>query len=120
MTTTETGQIPQIDLEVALARVGGDLELLREVAGLFLDDYPRELARLRDAVASADANLVERCSHSLKGSVSNFGAPEVSSAALALEERGRAGTLDDAATMLLRLEDALRRLRPELESIGAE
>ena len=112
--------MPQVDRDVALDRVGGDRELLREVAELFLDDYPRELANLKEALAHRDASLVERCSHSLKGSVSNFGAPEVFSVALALEEQGRAGKLDGAGELLLRLEDALQRLRPELESIGVE
>ena len=62
-----------IDKELALSRVGGDAELLREIHGLFLEDYPKVIADLRDATARGDASGVEQ-SHSLKGSVANFGA----------------------------------------------
>ena len=34
------------DLALALHRVDGDAELLRDLIGLFLDDYPQQLAAL--------------------------------------------------------------------------
>ncbi len=67
-------QLHHLDEAVALSRVGGDVELLREVVGLFLDDYPQSLDLIRDAVARGDQAGLERHAHSLKGSVSTFGA----------------------------------------------
>ncbi len=78
-----------IDREVALSRVGGDAELLREIAALFLDDYPKVMADLHDAAARGDASTVERTAHSLKGSVANFGAKSVMETALKIEDFGR-------------------------------
>lgn len=106
-----------MDREVALSRVGGDEELLKEIAGLFLEDYPKAIADLRDAVAGADAHRLERTAHGLKGSVSNFGAQSAVEAALSLESMGRARKLDDAPRVLQMLELALAALRPELESL---
>jgi len=65
--TPATGRI------AALSRVGGDVELLKEVVELFLDDYPSTFEKIRGAVASRDATALEHHAHSLKGSVSTFG-----------------------------------------------
>src|SRR5262249_1948141 len=61
-----------LDRALALSRVGGDAELLKEIAMLFLEEYPRVLDELRNAIARGDARSVERTAHGLKGSVSNF------------------------------------------------
>jgi two-component system sensor histidine kinase/response regulator len=110
-------QLHRLDESVALSRVGGDVELLREVIGLFLDDYPQSLDMIRDAVARGDQSSLERHAHSLKGSVSTFGAEEAFEAALALEKQGRTGDLAQAQDGLHRLEHALATLRPELEAL---
>ena len=106
-----------IDREVALSRVGGDIKLLKEIATLFLDEYPRILAGLHDAVARGDARGVERTAHGLKGSVSTFGASAASDAALKLETMGRAHQLAEVSHVLGTLELALAALRPELEAL---
>src|SRR5580700_12210479 len=93
-------QLAHLDEALALSRVGGDFELLREVVGLFLDDYPRALEKIRNAVAANDASGVEHNAHSLKGSVSTFGAKDVFEAALALEKLGRSANLSDARSGL--------------------
>jgi len=108
-----------MDEALALSRVGGDFELLREVVGLFLDDYPRTLEKIRSAVAANDASGVEHNAHTLKGSVSTFGAKDVFESALALEKQGRSGNLSCAQDGLRKLENALQALRPDLEALQA-
>lgn len=110
-------QLHQLDESVALSRVGGDVDLLREVVGLFLEEYPHSLDNIRDAVARSDQAAVERHAHSLKGSVSTFGAQQAFDAALALEKQGRSGDLQAAPELLHKLEYALLALRPALEAI---
>jgi HPt (histidine-containing phosphotransfer) domain-containing protein len=105
------------DKSVALSRVGGDLELLKEIAILFLDDYPKSLTELRAAVETGDARRLERSAHGLKGSVSNFGARPAVDAAFQLEAMGRAQHLVEVEQVLHTLELALAALRPELESL---
>ncbi len=112
-------QLGQLDAALALSRVGGDLELLREVVGLFIDDYPQALVNIRESIAAHDKSSLERHAHSLKGSVSIFGADEASAAALALEKQGRTGDFTGVEEGLSRLEHALSALRPELEAIQA-
>src|SRR5712692_6510593 len=106
-----------MDRSLALSRMGGDDELLREIAGLFLEEYPELLARLAAAVSDHDAQTVERAAHSIKGSVANFGAQSAFQAALELEQMGRAEKLVDASEQLSALERALASLHAELEAL---
>jgi HPt (histidine-containing phosphotransfer) domain-containing protein len=108
---------PVLDREVALSRVGGDVELLKEIAALFLGEYPKILDELRSAAERGDARRLERTAHSLKGSVSNFGACPAVAAAGSLEAMGRAGRLEQAAPVIRDLERALAALGAELERL---
>jgi two-component system, sensor histidine kinase and response regulator len=112
-------QLQQLDESLALSRVGGDADLLREVIELFLDDYPHTLENIRSAVAARDATKIEHEAHSLKGSVSTFGARRAFEAALALEKQGRSKDLSGVENGLCQLEDALQALVPELQLIQA-
>ena len=107
-------QLRELDESLALSRVGGDLDLLKEVVELFLDDYPSTFEKIRAAVISRNATALEHHAHSLKGSVSTFGANRAFEAAFTLEKQGRSGDLTDAPDGLLQLEQALAALRPEL------
>jgi two-component system, sensor histidine kinase and response regulator len=108
---------PALDREVALARVGGDPELLKEIAVLFLDNYNSWLGELREAATRGDALGVEHTAHGLKGSVANFGAHAAVDAALRLEKLGRSRDLTNISQSLAALESALTDLRPELEAL---
>lgn len=106
-----------MDRATALARVGGDLELLKEIAALFLDEYPRALDDIHKALASGDAKLLERAAHGLKGSVANFCARPAEDAAFQLEQMGRAQKMDQASQTLAALEHSLALLQAELASL---
>ena len=105
------------DRTLALSRVGGDAELLKEIALLFLEDYPQSLRELREAIETGDAKRVERAAHGLKGSVSNFGARTAVEAAYRIETMGRAQQLTSVEPALRMLERALAALRPNLEAL---
>jgi HPt (histidine-containing phosphotransfer) domain-containing protein len=106
-----------IDRQLALSRVGGDAVLLKEIAQLFIDDYPKAMEEIRQAASRGDAKFLERSAHGLKGSVANFGAPAAVEAARMLESMGRAERLAEAQQVIHTLELALAALRPELESL---
>lgn len=111
-------QLAVLDRAIALSRVGGDSELLQEMAQIFLEECPSQMLAVRSAVAARDPKAVERSAHSLKGSVGNFGATMAQQAALALEMLGRRGQLEDVDSALYQLEDAIHQLQPEMESLA--
>jgi len=110
---------PALDLPAALERVGGDEELLRELAAIFADDYPRQLRLIEEAIATADWKTAERESHGVKGAVANFGAPDAVEAARKLEFAAREGRHAELAPLLEQLREQLSRVRTELERFAA-
>lgn len=109
-----------IDRAAALARVGGDMDLLREIAGVFLEEYSGTLADLRNAIEAADARKVERYAHALKGCISTFGTGPVFETALAIEQQGRCGDLTGISQKLSDLECGLNQMTVELQALVAE
>jgi CheY-like chemotaxis protein/HPt (histidine-containing phosphotransfer) domain-containing protein len=77
--------------EDALANVGGDRELLKEIAALVLEDAPVQLATLRDARDRGDLGAIRGVAHGLKGAVGGIGGTELSDVLQELENAARDG-----------------------------
>jgi CheY-like chemotaxis protein/HPt (histidine-containing phosphotransfer) domain-containing protein len=101
------------DETTALARVGGDHKLLREVVKLFRADYPKTVRRIAAALKRKDGEELRMAAHALKGSVATFGAGEAREAALRLEQRGGARRFAGASRDLTALQASLRRLEKD-------
>ena len=108
-----------LDTPALLARFDGDARLLGELAQIFIQEAPRMLGDIRQAVEKQDAKALEKAAHALKGSVGYFGLKEVVETALKLERIGRSEELEGAAAALRRLEEELGRLTPELAKLQA-
>jgi len=106
-----------LDRQLALSRVGGDKQLLREIADLFMEECPRAFAEIREAIAHGDAAKLENAAHALKGSVANFGARDAVDAAFRLEQMGRANQMSEAEGTLHKLESALSAVCAELATL---
>ncbi len=115
---------PEVDTEAQvlrdrelLALVGGDSDIVSELARLFLEDGPRRLEDIKAALAAGDHQAVRNAAHTLKGSAASICAPRTADAALRLEELAEASDLDGArgafaalSVEVAQLEQALRRL----------
>jgi HPt (histidine-containing phosphotransfer) domain-containing protein len=112
-------QAAVIDRTALLDRVGGDVDLLREITNIFLAEYPALIGDIQEAVASRDARKLERAAHSLKGSVANFGAQGAVDASYRLETIGRRGLLEEAPDALATLLMDFQRLHPVLDGMAA-
>jgi signal transduction histidine kinase/DNA-binding response OmpR family regulator len=106
------------DVGALLARFEGDEGLVQELAGLFLDDSPSLVERIRLAVQTCDSPSLEKAAHALKGSVSNFCANRTLEAAVRLEEIGRAGEAASAQPALEHLERSICELQPLIERLA--
>jgi CheY-like chemotaxis protein len=109
-----------IDADLALARVDGDRGFLCEMAALFLDESPRLLAQIRQAVEARDSASLIAPAHSLKNWTGNFVAPAAADAVTALEALGRAGALATSGTALARLEREIGRLGGAIAQLDGE
>ena len=86
-----------------MERIGNDESLLREVTDIFLDQTPKLMERLREAVASRSAEVLERTAHSIKGDLAYFGS-SAADHARELERMGREHDLAEADRQLALLE----------------
>jgi HPt (histidine-containing phosphotransfer) domain-containing protein len=109
--------MPLLNLDEALDRLGGDEELLREIAGLFMEDYPKTLADIRRALDIQSGPALESAAHNLKGAVGNFGAAPVWEAARSLEQMGRENQLAHSEAAWVELNTTLTQLKGELEEL---
>jgi len=116
----EDGSGPVMDLTAAKQDLYGDESLLREIAGLFLQEMPSMASAIDAALEAGDCRALADAAHSVKGSISQFRAEPGRRAAEHLEALARAGNLTDAmaasrtlAAELSRLAAALRGLEPQ-------
>jgi signal transduction histidine kinase/DNA-binding response OmpR family regulator len=115
-----SGDPPVLDWEGALRCVEGDENLLAELAQIFLDDCPRIVASLGEAIAARSAAHVQHIAHTLRGSLANFGACAATRLAQRLEATAQARDFDGADQVFARLQDAIDELCRALEETVPE
>lgn len=93
---------------------GDDPVFLAELIDAYLDDASAQLAAVRAAVDTADADALVLPAHSLKGNSANVGALALAEQCRALEELGRSGSLDGAGARLDEAAAEYERVREEL------
>jgi PAS domain S-box-containing protein len=98
-----------VDRAALLARLGGDEDLMRDVARLFLEDCQERLEAIKSAIDQRDADRLRREAHTLKGAAANLSADELTEAARVLESMGAAKVLEGTAVAWRRLSEAADR-----------
>ena len=93
-----------VDFSATLCWVDGDRALLAELIEIFLEDCPRRLHELEQAVTEGNTILVKQTAHSLKGMVACFGAKLAQGLAAEMEGLGKAGDLSKALGLLSTLQ----------------
>ena len=113
LTSSTTGSDPSsipMDVRDALSRLGNDHELLSDIIGIFLEDSPALLEKIRRAVMGNDPTALQRAAHSLKGLAATLSAEDVAAASRRLELMGASNCLSDAVTAVTQLETLLSEL----------
>jgi CheY-like chemotaxis protein/HPt (histidine-containing phosphotransfer) domain-containing protein len=84
-----------IDFEKALKEFENDRDFLTEVLEEFIRTVGEQLPKIRQALASKDADALKQEAHSIKGGAANLTARELSEAAGALEDIGKTAHFED-------------------------
>jgi len=105
----------QVDWLGALRAVQGDRDLLRSLAETALEEYPRLMGTIRQAIAGRDAAALRLAAHTLKGSIRHFGAPGAFKQAHGMEMIAGAGDFRQAEDALPALESEVARLAEALQ-----
>lgn len=99
-----------VDLDRALEIADGDLELLRDVVALFLEEWTPQFAMLEQALEELDIAGVESGACRLQMMLENVGALKAAQLAQMLRTMGEEGKFHDSFTIL-------RALGEEIEHV---
>jgi CheY-like chemotaxis protein/HPt (histidine-containing phosphotransfer) domain-containing protein len=115
----EGGAGTVIDRREALERVEGMTELLKEMAGLFLEEYPDLHDRITADLQADELAVPRELSHRIKGTVGLFGAHGPFNAAKRMNDLAKSGDLPGTVEAWTHLEHQMKQLLPELEALAA-
>jgi len=108
------------DIKAMLEVFEGDVDLIREIGDLFLQDYPQQCTILREAIDQGHPQIVERTAHALKGSVGNFAFPAAFYTLQKLENMAREGDLSGMAEVFATVEIQMETLQSALAGFKKE
>ena len=91
------------DKVAALRQVDGDLDLLKELSRIFIDDANGMMIELEQAMNAGDSEKVSRLAHTFKGSAASLGGKSVAQKALQLELIARTENLVPAGEACVEL-----------------
>ncbi|MBK6554715.1 MAG: response regulator [Rhodocyclaceae bacterium] len=102
------------DQEAALDMMGGDHDLLKELARMFIDNSPRTLGELNAALAAGDRVALKRSAHTLKGLFATFVCPRGETIARELEQ-----VAGDSGVALERCRELADGVRDRVDALNA-
>lgn len=108
---------PEAIANLQLLGEEGDNSFLREILTIYLEDVPKRLGELKQAVASEDQPVFTRSAHTIKGSSANVGAREMQELAATLEERSRVEPIASLFPAIAELEQALARTKVKMQEL---
>ncbi len=115
-TAAEAGRdLPSIvNWNEALSHVRGDVALLRELAVIFLDEWPGWHIALRQGLTENDFESIRRSAHTIKGSLGTFAATVAHAAAERIEQAARNKDRDMVVGAFQQLEKGMAILIPAM------
>jgi PAS domain S-box-containing protein len=92
------------DCDGMMKRLLDDRELAVMVTDMFIDDTPKQINSLKQAIIALDSKQAELHAHSMKGSAGNIGVDQFRNVAAELEKAGRASDFDTISALIPELE----------------
>ena len=107
------------ELAALLEAFNNDGTFFKDVADMFITDYPPMVETVKKAIADEDAALLSRTAHSLKGMARNFQVDGAADAARQLELVAEQGQFETAQDLSRRLADELAGFERRLKRMVA-
>ena len=94
------------DRQDLMARLMGDKALAKTIIAAFLEDTPKQMARLNEEIAQGEIGPARDLAHKIKGAAASVSGMALSAAAFEMEKAGKAG---DLAALMKRMPDLEER-----------
>ena len=114
----DTDNLPDqetFDFSRAMEVMDGDMDLLKEIAALFLDDCHQKIDLIREWARAGDGGMIEEAANSMKGAAVNIGAQKLEQRFLQLEMVGKEGIPQEGEIDLAELEQEIDTFREALK-----
>ncbi len=112
----ETPRAPKIiDWKLARARLPEGALTMNELVGLVKIETPNLLASIQQSIVARDSRTLRRSAHTMKSSVSLFGADSLAQLAQTLENLGRLESFDGIEELLSKLEKQVESFMQDLD-----
>ncbi len=108
------GSLRVLDRATLLEDADGDEEFVQQLAEVFLDEYPKQLSLLIDAIGRGNKVTAEDAAHKLKGSLGGMRAEAAFDTARRLEDSLHQRDFAAAEEMLTPLRKEIERVKAEL------
>lgn len=95
------------DKKAVLERCDNDVELIKELMQMFIEDYPKSISDIEYAVESKDPGKIDRSAHAIKSALGNLGGMKAYQIAYDLELSGKKNNITDSPSLLKNLKDAI-------------
>ncbi|MFJ3812547.1 Hpt domain-containing protein [Streptomyces sp. NPDC090073] len=108
--------VPVINDAVVQALIDSlDAEFAVPLMDTFLEDSPRRVEEMQQAMRAMDAELLHRAAHTLQSNARTFGLEQLAEFCRSLETLARTGDLSQAQALIQRVEIAYRAATNALE-----
>jgi HPt (histidine-containing phosphotransfer) domain-containing protein len=102
---------PVFDRKEAVCRLGGDEDIFREAAAMFLAQIPVHRKALAEACGRRDFPAIATLGHTLKSTAATVGAKALQSQFIALEKAGREKCAETMPSIIAVIEREFSRYR---------
>jgi PAS domain S-box-containing protein len=106
-------------LAALLEAFNNDASFFKEIANMFISDYPPMLETIQQAIDAQDGDLLGRTAHSIKGMARNFQIDSAADAALRLEQFAAGGQYAQAKDLCRQLAGELADFEGRLKRMMA-
>jgi HPt (histidine-containing phosphotransfer) domain-containing protein len=113
--TIAVPQTPVFDRKSFLDRMMGDREMAEKIVEVFLDDIPKQLESLKQALDACDPETFQRVVHSIKGAAANVSGEALRELAAEVEKACKEGKFDSVSSRGPELEQQFDRLKEEMK-----
>jgi PAS domain S-box-containing protein len=107
-------QTPVYDRAGFLDRMMGEEEMAEKIINIFLDDIPKQIESLKQALDACDTETFQRIAHSIKGAAANVGGEALRELAAQVEKACKEGNFESISDRCALLESQFIRLKEEM------
>ncbi|KQC14047.1 MAG: hypothetical protein APR63_06320 [Desulfuromonas sp. SDB] len=117
-TTPYKGVSDILDIDAALKRFDGEIDILKELIVMFVEVSEQDLAKLEQQLETSDFDQAAKTAHSIKGGAANIGANQISDVLVELELLAKHNNKEECKNLMKKIKILFDNLKIEVDNMG--